>query len=105
MQSTWTIYLPSRDFEKTTPVQAPAQVSAPQALSTMATSSSISPPTLPPSILTPPPTVELLSPVRMRKDPQPVKSSDLDVYTGPRLTSTLNTIKTTDSMINISVQL
>ena len=42
-------------------VQAPSQVTAPQALSSMATSSSISPPTLPPSILTPPPTVESLS--------------------------------------------
>ena len=49
-----------------TPVQAPTQVTAPQALSAMATSSSISPPSLPPSILTPPPTVESLSPVRKR---------------------------------------
>ena len=56
-----------------TPVQAPTQVTAPQALSSMATSSSISPPTLPPSILTPPPTVESLSPVRKRKRPQSVK--------------------------------
>ena len=40
-----------------TPVQVPTQVTAPQALSTMATSSSISSPSLPPSILTPPPTV------------------------------------------------
>ena len=57
----------------TTPVQAPTQVTAPQALSTMATSSSISSPSLPPSILTPPPTVETLSPVRKRKRPQSVK--------------------------------
>ena len=56
-----------------TPVQAPTQVTAPQALSTMATSSSISSPSLPPSILTPPPTVESLSPVRKRKRPQSVK--------------------------------
>ena len=56
-----------------TPVQTPTQVTAPQALSTMATSSSISPPPLPPSILTPPPTVESLSPVRKRKRPQSVK--------------------------------
>ena len=56
-----------------TPVQTPTQVTAPQALSTMATSSSISPPSLPPSILTPPPTVESLSPVRKRKRPQSVK--------------------------------
>ena len=56
-----------------TPVQAPTQVTTPQALSTMATSSSISPPSLPPSILTPPPTVESLSPVRKRKRPQSVK--------------------------------
>ena len=53
-----------------TPVQAPTQVTAPQALSTMATSSSISPPSLPPPILTPPPTVESLPPVRKRKRPQ-----------------------------------
>ena len=52
-----------------TPVQAPTQVTAPQALFTMATSSSISSPSLPPSILTPPPTVESLSPVRKRKTP------------------------------------
>ena len=56
-----------------TPVQAPTQVTAPQALSTMATSSAISPSSLPPSILTPPPTVESLSPVRKRKRPQSVK--------------------------------
>ena len=56
-----------------TPVQAPTQVTAPQALSTMTTSSSISSPALPPSILTPPPTVESLSPVRKRKRPQSVK--------------------------------
>ena len=56
-----------------TPVQAPTQVRAPQALSTMATSSSISPSSLPPSILTPPPTVESRSPVRKRKRPQSVK--------------------------------
>ena len=56
-----------------TPVQAPTQVTTPQALSTIATSSSISPPSLPPSILTPPPTVESLSPVRKRKRPQSVK--------------------------------
>ena len=56
-----------------TPVQAPTQVTTPQALSTMATSSSISPPSLPPSVLTPPPTVESLSPVRKRKRPQSVK--------------------------------
>ena len=56
-----------------TPVQAPTQVTAPQALSTMATSSSISFPALPPSILTPPPTVETLSPVRKRKRSQSVK--------------------------------
>ena len=56
-----------------TPVQARTQVTAPQALSTMATSSSISPPSLPPSVLTPPPTVESLSPVRNRKRPQSVK--------------------------------
>ena len=37
-----------------TPVQAPTQVTAPQALSTMATSSAISPSSIPPSILTPP---------------------------------------------------
>ena len=49
-----------------TPVQAPTQVTAPQALSSMATS-------LPPSILTPPPTVESLSPVRKCKRPQSVK--------------------------------
>ena len=30
---------------------------------------------------------------------------DLDVYTGPRLTSTLNTMKTIDSVINSFVQL
>ena len=47
-----------------TPVQAPTQVTAPQALSTMATSSSISNHSLPLWILTPPPTVESLSPVR-----------------------------------------
>ena len=52
-----------------TPVQVPTQVTAPQALSTMATSSSISSP----SILTPSPTVEMLSPVRKRKRPQSVK--------------------------------
>lgn len=56
-----------------TPVQAPTQVTAPQALSTTATSSSIASPSLPPSILTPPPTVESLSPVRKRKRPQSVK--------------------------------
>ena len=56
-----------------TPVQAPTQLTAPQALSTMATSSSISSPAPPPSILTPPPTVETLSPVRKRKRPQSVK--------------------------------
>ena len=56
-----------------TPVQAPTQVTAPQTLSTMANSSSISPPYLPPSILTPPPTVESLSPVRKRIRPQSVK--------------------------------
>ena len=56
-----------------TPVQAQTQVTTPQALSTMATSSSISPPSLPPSVLTPPPTVESLSPVRKRKRPQSVK--------------------------------
>ena len=56
-----------------TPVQVPTQVIAPQALSTMATSSSISSPSLPPSILTPPSTVETLSPVRKRKRPQSVK--------------------------------
>ena len=56
-----------------TPVQAPTLVTAPQASSTMATSSSISPPSLPPSVLTPPPTVESLSPVRKRKRPQSVK--------------------------------
>ena len=56
-----------------TPVQTPTQVTAPKALSTMATSSSISPPSLSPSILTPPPTVESLSPVRKRKRPQSVK--------------------------------
>ena len=56
-----------------TPVQAPTRVTAPQALSTMATSSSSSSPSLPPSILTPPPTVESLSPVRKRKRPQSVK--------------------------------
>ena len=58
-----------------TPVQAPTQVTAQQAyaLSTMANSSSISSPALPPSILTPPPTVESLSPVRKRKRPQSVK--------------------------------
>ena len=56
-----------------TPVQVPTQVKAPQALSTMATSSSISRPCLPPSILTPPPTVESLSPVGKRTHPQSVK--------------------------------
>ena len=56
-----------------TPVQVSTQVTAPQALSTMATSSSISSPSLSPSILTPPPTVETLSPVRKRKRPQSVK--------------------------------
>ena len=56
-----------------TPVQAPTQVTAPLALSTMATSSAISPPPIPPSILTPPPTVESLSPDRKRKRPQSVK--------------------------------
>ena len=56
-----------------TPVQAPTQVIAPQALSTMATSSSISSPALPPSILTPPPMVKSLSPVRKRKRPQAVR--------------------------------
>ena len=88
------------------PVQTPTQETAPQALSTMATSSSISPPSLPPSILTPPPTVESLSPVRKRKRPQSVKfvnyldpelkrasGRSINVYTGPRLTSTQNTIK------------
>ena len=66
---------------------------------------------LPPSILTPPPTVESLSPVRKRKRPQSVKSvnyldyepkkasNDLDVYTRPHLTSTRNTIKTIDFLI------
>ena len=56
-----------------TPVQVPTQVTAPQALSTMATSSSNPSPSLPPSILTPPPIVETLSPVRKRKRPQSVK--------------------------------
>ena len=56
-----------------TPVQTPTQLTAPQALSTMATSSSISPPCLPPSILTPLPTVESLSPVRKCKRPQFLK--------------------------------
>ena len=56
-----------------TPLQASTQVTAPQVLSTTATSSSISSPSLPPSILTPPPTVESLSPVRKRKRPQSVK--------------------------------
>ena len=56
-----------------TPPQASTQVTAPQVLSTTATSSSISSPSLPPSILTPPPTVESLSPVRKRKRPQSVK--------------------------------
>ena len=37
-----------------TPVQVPTKVTAPQALSTMATSSSIPYPAIPPSILTPP---------------------------------------------------
>ena len=46
-----------------TPPQGSTQVTAPQVLSTTATSSSISSPSLPPSILTPPPTVESLSPV------------------------------------------
>ena len=41
-----------------TPVQVPSQVTVPQALSAMATSSSISSPSLPPSILTPTPKVE-----------------------------------------------
>ena len=50
-----------------TPVQAPTQLTAPQALSTMATSSSIPPPSLPPSILTPSPTVESLSPVQRKR--------------------------------------
>ena len=45
-----------------TPPQASTQVTAPQVLSTTAISSSISSPSLPPSILTPPPTVESLSP-------------------------------------------
>ena len=56
-----------------TPPQAPTQVTAPQVLSTTATSSSLSSPSLPPSILTPPPTVESLSPVRKCKRPQSVK--------------------------------
>ena len=56
-----------------TPPQASTQVTAPQVLSTTATSSSILSPSLPPSILTPPPTVESLSPVRKRKRPQSVK--------------------------------
>ena len=56
-----------------TPVQTPTQVTAPQALFTMATSSSISPPSFPYSILTPPPTVKSLSSVRKRKRPQSVK--------------------------------
>ena len=56
-----------------TPVQAPTQVTAPQAVSTMTTSSSISPPSILPSILTPPPTVESVSPVRKRTRPQSVK--------------------------------
>ena len=56
-----------------TPPQASTQVTAPQVLSTTATSSFISFPSLPPSILTPPPTVESLSPVRKRKRPQSVK--------------------------------
>ena len=47
----------------TTPVQAPTQVIAPQALSTMEISSSNLSPALPPLILTHPPTVESLSPV------------------------------------------
>ena len=55
------------------PVQVPIQVTAPQALSTMATSSSISSPSLPASTLTPPPTVETLSPVRKCKCPQSVQ--------------------------------
>ena len=62
-----------REIIPATPVQAPTQVTAPQALSTMAISSSTSPPSLPPSILTPPPIVESLSPVRKRKRPQSVK--------------------------------
>ena len=61
------------EIKPATPVQLPTQVTAPQALSTMATSSSISSPSLPPSFLTPPPTVETLSPVRKRKRPQSVK--------------------------------
>ena len=56
-----------------TPPQASTQGTAPQVLSTTATSSSISSPSLPPSILTPLPTVESLSPVRKRKRPQSVK--------------------------------
>ena len=56
-----------------TPVQALTQVTAPLALSTMATSSSISPPSIPPSVLTPSATVESLSPVRKRKRPQSIK--------------------------------
>lgn len=62
---------------------------------------------LPLSVLTPPPTIESLSPVRKRKRPQSVKFvnyldygyeplDDLDVYTGTRLTSILNTMKTID---------
>ena len=51
----------------------PVQVIAPQALSTMEISSSNLSPALPPSILTPPPTVESLSPVRKLKRPQSVK--------------------------------
>ena len=56
-----------------TPVQVPTQVTAPQAFSTVATSSSISTLSFPPSILTPPPTVETLPPVRKRKRPESVK--------------------------------
>ena len=63
-----------------TPVQAPTQVTAPQALSTTATSSSISSPALPRLILTPPPTVESLSPVRKRKRPQSVKFVNYSDY-------------------------
>ena len=57
-----------------TPGQAPAleptvKEPAPHPLSTITTSTP-APPSLPPSILTPPPTVETLSPARKRKRPQ-----------------------------------
>ena len=87
-------------------------MTAPQAVSTIATSSSISPPSLLPFWLPLPqsdrchqlenfntPSLSNLLITWTMNQRNPL--DDLDVYTGTRLTSTLNTMKTIDSVVNI----